>query len=147
MRRHIALCFSSILVWYSLSPRIVQHLSGCMREGTLFSNQFTVTMWVPCSTVPSQYCRFHFVRSRNLPYSFENVKQICRNCSIYQEEKPPYYRPNSINLIKVMHPFERISVDFKCPIPFTKHLYLLTIVDEYSRCPFGYPVSDTSAQT
>ncbi|XP_014770876.1 uncharacterized protein LOC106869587 [Octopus bimaculoides] len=61
--------------------------------------------------------------------------------------KPQYHKPNSINLIKVIQPFERISIDFKGPIPSTMHPYLLTIIDEYSRFPFGYPVSDTSAQT
>ncbi|XP_029646102.1 uncharacterized protein LOC115219939 [Octopus sinensis] len=89
----------------------------------------------------------HFVCSRNLPYSLENVKQICRHCSICQEVKPQYYKPDSVNLIKAMQPFERTSIDFKGPIPFTKHPYLLTIDDEYSRFPFGYPVSDTSART
>lgn len=46
-----------------------------------------------------------------------------------------------------MQPFKQISIDFKSMIPFTKHPYLLTILDKCSWFPFGNPVSDTSAQT
>ena len=89
----------------------------------------------------------HFIRSKNLPYSVDNIKQICRDCRICQEVKPKYYQPPKSNLIKATQPFERISIDFKGPIPSTNNQYMLTIVDEYSRFPFAYPVKDVSTNT
>ena len=90
----------------------------------------------------------HFIRSRNLPYSVEDVKQICKECRICKEVKPKYYRPNDVHLIKATQPFERISIDFKGPLPSsTPEQYMLTIVDEYSGFPFAYPVKDMTTQT
>ncbi|XP_065675863.1 uncharacterized protein LOC136092072 [Hydra vulgaris] len=83
----------------------------------------------------------HFIRSRNLPYSVEDVKQICRDCRICKEIKPQYYLPNDVHLIKATQPFKRISIDFKGPLPFsTPEHYMLTIVDEYSCFSFAYPI-------
>lgn len=40
-------------------------------------------------------------------------------------------------------PFEHICIDFKGPLPSsTPEQYMLTIVDEFSRFPFAYPVKD-----
>ena len=36
-------------------------------------------------------CLNHFIKSRNLPYSIENVKQVCKECCVCQEIKPKYY--------------------------------------------------------
>ena len=37
-----------------------------------------------------------------------------------------------------MQPFERLSMDFKGPLPLVhKNYYLLTVVDEYLRLPFA----------
>ena len=87
---------------------------------------------------------YHFVRLRNLQYSIDNVKQVCKDCSICQEIKPNYYRPERAHLIKATQPFERISIDFKGPLPSRIHPFLLTIVDEFSRFLFAYPVKDVS---
>ena len=90
----------------------------------------------------------HFVKSRNLPYSVQEVKQIFANCRVCQELKPSFYRPPNSSLIKETQPFERISVDFKGPLPSTSHnKYLLTMIDEYSRFPFAFPCSDMTAST
>ena len=92
--------------------------------------------------------RLHqFVRSRNLPYSIDNVKQVCKDCSICQEIKPNYYRPGKAHHIKATQPFERISIYFKGLLPLKIHPFLLTIVDEFSRFPFAYPVKDVSTPT
>ena len=88
----------------------------------------------------------HFVKSRNLPYSVQEVKQIVANCRVCQERKPSFYRPPNSSLIKATQPFERISVDFKGPLPSTSHnKYLLTMIDEYSRFPFAFPCSGLTA--
>ena len=90
----------------------------------------------------------HFVRSRNLPHSVEDIKRTITNCSICAELKPNFYRPSPFHLIKATQPFERLSVDFKGPLPSTTHnKYLLTIVDEYSRFPFAFACPDMSART
>ena len=50
---------------------------------------------------------FHFVKSRNLPYSMEDVKRMNRSCHICAECKPQFHKPDSAHLIKATQPFER----------------------------------------
>ena len=88
----------------------------------------------------------HFVRARNLPFSVEEVKKITQGCAICAEVKPRFYRPPEEPLIKATRPFDRLSIDFKGPLPtVTKNSYLLTIVDEYTRFPFAYPCAEQTA--
>ena len=47
----------------------------------------------------------HFIKSRNLLYSTENVKQVCKECRVCQEIKPKYYQPKKVHLIKATQPF------------------------------------------
>ena len=35
----------------------------------------------------------HFVRSKNLPFSVENVKKVCLSCNTCSELKPRFYKP------------------------------------------------------
>ena len=91
----------------------------------------------------------HFVRSKNLPYSVEDVKKVTQSypdCAII---KPRFHKPREPqHLIKALAPFERLNMDFKGPLPSGgKNKYLLTIVDEYSRYPFAFPVVDTSTES
>ena len=45
-------------------------------------------------------------------------------------------------------PVERLSLDFKGPLPSsTRNHYTLTVVDEYSRFPFAFPCRSTDAET
>ena len=90
----------------------------------------------------------HFVRCKNLPFSTERVKTTISQCHVCAELKPKFFTPIHNHLIKATQPFERLSVDFKGPIPSaTRNKYLLTIVNEFSRFPFAFPCPDTSAQT
>ena len=90
----------------------------------------------------------HFVKSRNLPFSIEEIKRMTESCRDCRECKPQYYRPAQSHLIKATQPFERLNVDFKGPLPSTdKKRYILTIIDEYSRFPFAFPCEDVSART
>ena len=90
----------------------------------------------------------HFVRSRNLPYSVEDIKKMTTSCSICAELKPRFCKPAPSHLIKATQPFERLSMDFKGPLPsVTKNTYLLTVVDEFSRFPFAFPCPDMTATT
>lgn len=96
----------------------------------------------------SMQLMYHCVRSSNLPFSLDDVKKITMNCMICAEIKPRFYRKSSGQLIKATKPFERLNVDFKGPIPSSsRNIYLLTIIDEYSRFPFAVPCSDTSSST
>ena len=91
---------------------------------------------------------FHFTSSRNLPYSMEQVKQVVSSCRVCAEMKPSFHQPQNYNLIKATQPFERLSVDFKGPLPSnTTNKYILTIIDEYSRFPFAFACPDMSSAT
>ena len=95
----------------------------------------------------STVSQLHMTWSRTLPYSIKNVKNICKECSIHQQVKPQYYPRDNVQLIKATQPFERISVDFKGFFPSRKTPFLLTIVDEYSRFPFTFPVKNIATST
>ncbi|MGL4483015.1 MAG: RNase H-like domain-containing protein, partial [Lactococcus garvieae] len=85
----------------------------------------------------------HFVRNRNLPFSVEEIKRMTANCQVCNELKPKFQTAFKGHLIKATQPFERLSMDFKGPLPSsTRNNYLLTIVDEYSRFPFAFACAD-----
>lgn len=89
----------------------------------------------------------HWVRSKSLAYSVEDVRRVTASCPICAEIKPRFMR-SSGTLIKATVPFERLSMDFKGPLPSsTQNRYILTVVDEFSRFPFAFPCSDLSAAT
>ena len=90
----------------------------------------------------------HFVSSRNLPYSIDEVKRITAQCEACARLKPRYFKPNNPPLIKALKPFDQLSMDFKSSLPSkSKNRYLLTVVDEYSRFPFTFPCSDCESKT
>ena len=87
----------------------------------------------------------HFIRSKNLPFSLEEVKRTVNFCGICCECKPKFYCPKEAHLIKATKPFERINIDFKGPLPSNnKNKYFLDVIDEYSRFPFVFPCADVS---
>jgi hypothetical protein len=89
----------------------------------------------------------HWVRSRNMPYSVEDIRSMTASCPICAELKPQFVKGHG-TLIKATAAFERISLDFKGPLPSnTRNKYLLTIVDEYSRFPFAYPCQNITSET
>ena len=91
----------------------------------------------------------HFVKSRNLPFSTEEVKRSCSDCQICAELKPRFFKKTTAGeLIKALHPIDRLSIDFEGPLPSSsRNKYLLGIVDEYSRFSFAFPCPDTSSAT
>ena len=114
--------------------------------GAISSNAFSDLHDSLCN--PSVTRMLHFVKVKNLPYSVEDVKRMTSNCPTCAKCKPQYHRPPSANLIKASTPFERLSVDFKGPLPSsTSNKYMLTIVDEFSRFPFAFPCSDMTSVT
>ena len=46
-------------------------------------------------------------------------------------------------LIKATQLLERLSIDFKGPVPsISNNVFIITIVDEYSRFPFAFPFTN-----
>ena len=89
----------------------------------------------------------HFARSKNLPNSTEEIKKVT-SCKVCAELKPNSYKCKGNRLIKATHPFERMSIDFKGPLPTkSKNKYILTIVDEYSQFPFAFPCPNIELET
>lgn len=90
----------------------------------------------------------HFVRSRNLPFSLDDVRRTISSCAVCAELKPKFCNIPTGNLIKATRPFERLNIDFKGPLPSSsRNKYLLTIIDEYSRFPFAFACPDMTAST
>lgn len=90
----------------------------------------------------------HFIRSKNLPYSLEEVKTMTQECSVCAECKPRFFRPDQAHLVRSTRPFERLSIDFKGPLPSNnRNTYILTAIDEYSRYPFAFPCADMTTTT
>ena len=90
----------------------------------------------------------HFVRVKNLPFSTEEIRRTVNNCQICRACKPQFHRTEPTRLIKATQPFERLSIDFKGPIPScNKNRFFLCVIDEYSRFPFVFPCSDVSTES
>jgi len=90
----------------------------------------------------------HYIKVHNLPYSIEDVKRVCSSCGTCAELKPRFFKGDQGRLIKATRPMERLSIDFKGPLPSaSKNKYLLTVIDEYSRFPFAFPCPDMTTST
>jgi len=74
----------------------------------------------------------HFVKSKNLPFLLQKVKNICNCCRICAELKPRFFRKEE-ELIKAMRSWQRISIDFKGLVK-SRNNYLLIDVDEAFYC-------------
>ena len=68
----------------------------------------------------------HFIRSKNLPFSTDDVKKVCRSCKMWAELKPQFYGRPPEQLIKSSRPLDKISIDFKAFL-FGKNKYLVIV--------------------
>ena len=66
----------------------------------------------------------HFVKTKNLRVSIEQIRSVVNSCPTYAECKPRFYRPTESHLIKATQPFEILDVDFKSPLPSNKGLVI-----------------------
>ena len=74
--------------------------------------------------------------TKELTVCFAGCKHVCNNCKVCAEVKPCFGIPAGDPMIKALHPFDRISIDFKGPLPSaSKNKYLLTVVDEFMQYP------------
>ena len=75
----------------------------------------------------------HFVKTKNLPVSIEQIRSVwstlgptCAEC------KSRFYKPTESHLIKASQRSERCNVDFNGPLPSNnKNRYFLTVVEGF----------------
>ena len=90
----------------------------------------------------------HFVKTKNLPVTMEQIRSVVNSCPTRAECEPRFYKPTESHFIKASQPFERLNVDFKGPLPSNnKNRYFLKVADEFTRFPFAIPCSDVSTPT
>lgn len=71
---------------------------------------------------------------------FRGSQESARSAPFVPGSKPKFFNRSESHLIKATQPWERLSVDFKGPVPSrTENVYILSIVDEFSRFPFTFP--------
>ena len=58
----------------------------------------------------------HFIRTKNLLYTIEDVKTVTKSCQSCAFLKPQFQKQSG-TLIKALAPFQRFSIDFKGPLP------------------------------
>ena len=91
---------------------------------------------------------YHFVKSQNLSLTLDEVRSTVREWGTCAKLKPQFFKPPKTPLIKATQAFERLSLDFKGPLPTdSKNRYILTVVDQFSRFPFAIPCEDISSKT
>ena len=57
-----------------------------------------------------------YVRSKNLPFSADEVRIFWKECQVCAEIKPQFYKKCDDVLIKAKKPMEQLSIDFKSPL-------------------------------
>ena len=102
----------------------IQYQEG---KDNVFPDSFTRAHCAAISTsleeIHAQLCHpgvtrlLHFVKAKNLPFSTQDVRDVCSTCRICAELKPKFYQSQNSKLVKAMHPMERLSIDFKGPLP------------------------------
>ena len=91
---------------------------------------------------------YHFVKCKNLMYSLDDVRKMVSACKVSGDIKSRFHKPPEVPLIKATQPMERSSLDFMGPLPSrSKHKYILTVVDEYSRYPFAFPCANVDLKS
>ena len=84
-----------------------------------------------------------------LAVSIDEVRKVCRECSVCSQLKPSFKKTAPETLISAVKPMDRISIDFKGPLPNSSfnNRFLFVAIDEYSRYPFAFPCKNINADT
>ena len=91
-----------------------------------------------------------FVQRYRLPYSVAEVKKVIGQCRTCRECKPVFFKPPKSNkLIKSNKPFERLSIVIVGPkqISSSQNRFFLSVIDEYSRFPFAFPLYQVTSSS
>ena len=85
---------------------------------------------------------YEYVQRYKLPFSVQEVRKTVTDCQTCALWKPKFYQPPKQQLIQSTRPWERLSIDIVGPkeISQSGNQYLLTVIDEYSRFPFAFPL-------
>ena len=54
---------------------------------------------------------YNFIKTKNLPYSVNDVKSVISNCKGCSVLKPKFINPANPPLIKATQPFERLNIE------------------------------------
>ena len=74
------------------------------------------------------------------------VKTCIENCAICAKMKPRFTKVPTGTLIRSSSSWQRLSIDFMGPkLSATKNKYIFTVIDEYSRFPFAFPIDKPTA--
>ena len=78
----------------------------------------------------------------------EDVKKVCLFGQVCAELKPRFPKTPQSTLIKATQPFEKFAIDFKTPLSSSScNIYILIVVDEFSRFPFCFLCHNVPLQT
>ena len=102
-----------------------------------------------CLAHPGVTRLYEYVQRHHLPFSVEEVRSVIAKCSTCLDCKPRFFKPaEPAKLVKATQPFERLGVDLIGPkTPSSaKNRFVLTIIDEYSRFPFAYPLREITSR-
>ena len=93
----------------------------------------------------------HYINSKSLPHTHENVKQVIAQCDTCRQFNPKFYKPSRpYYIIEDLKPFDRISIDLFDPkilLFESSNDFLFTVIDELSRFPYAFPIKDVTANT
>ena len=64
----------------------------------------------------------HFIKLKNVPFSVDDINSMARACKACSELKRQCAQTEPSHLIKATQPFERLSLDFKGPLPSTNQI-------------------------
>ena len=90
-----------------------------------------------------------YIQERKWPVTLGEVRKVVNSSSICSHVKPCFVKYDCGSVIKSSRPWERLVMDFKGPVPSSRNgnIYILIVVDEYSRYPFAFPCRDQSTET
>lgn len=91
-----------------------------------------------------------YVNRHKLPYSLLDVKNVVSSCETCLTCKPKFFKPpKGSKIIRSSRPFERLAMDIVGPKTLSPrhNKYILTLVDEYSRFPFAFPISSITSES
>ena len=91
--------------------------------------------------------------SANEAHAIHNLEEVCckvvTSCQICAEIKPHWISPPAKHVVSSTGPWQRISIDFmiKKPTSSEGFMNIFTVIDEYSRFPFAFPMKDWSTSS
>ena len=100
----------------------------------------------PGVTRGAHYLQQHF--EMNISSATSIMEKVIKDCDICARLKPRFLKLASSSITTATRPWQRLSIDFAGPKPASNNnKFMLTIVDEFSRYPFAFAVSQVNSLT